>query len=37
MDITFVVRGRDHIGNTPQQILLYRAFGWGAARVRHLP
>src|SRR4029079_17567336 len=27
MEITLVARGRDHIGNTPQQILLYRAFG----------
>jgi glutamyl-tRNA synthetase len=37
MDITFVVRGRDHIGNTPQQILLYRAFGWEAPEFGHLP
>lgn len=28
MGITLVARGRDHIGNTPQQIMLYRAFGW---------
>ncbi len=37
MDITFVVRGRDHIGNTPQQILLYRAFGWEPPEFGHLP
>ncbi|HVR21379.1 MAG TPA: glutamate--tRNA ligase, partial [Polyangiaceae bacterium] len=37
MDITLVVRGRDHIGNTPQQVLLYRAFGWEAPEFGHLP
>ena len=28
MGITHVVRGEDHISNTPRQVLLYRAFGW---------
>ena len=28
MGITHVVRGEDHISNTPRQILLYEAFGW---------
>jgi glutamyl-tRNA synthetase len=37
MDITLVARGRDHIGNTPQQILLYRAFGWEPPEFAHLP
>lgn len=37
MDITMVCRGRDHIGNTPQQILLYRAFGWEPPDFAHLP
>jgi glutamyl-tRNA synthetase len=37
MDITLVVRGRDHIGNTPQQLLLYRAFGWEPPEFAHLP
>jgi len=37
MDITLVARGRDHIGNTPQQLLLYRAFGWDAPEFAHLP
>jgi glutamyl-tRNA synthetase len=37
MQITFVVRGRDHIGNTPQQILLYQAFGWEPPEFAHLP
>lgn len=37
MGITLVARGRDHIGNTPQQILLYRAFGWEPPEFAHLP
>jgi len=37
MDITLVARGRDHIGNTPQQVLLYDAFGWKAPEFAHLP
>jgi glutamyl-tRNA synthetase len=32
-----VARGRDHIGNTPQQIMLYRAFGWEPPVFAHLP
>jgi glutamyl-tRNA synthetase len=37
MEITLVARGRDHIGNTPQQILLYQAFGWQPPEFAHLP
>jgi glutamyl-tRNA synthetase len=37
MDITLVGRGRDHIGNTPQQVMLYRAFGWEPPEFAHLP
>ncbi len=37
MEITLVARGRDHIGNTPQQLLLYQAFGWEAPEFAHLP
>lgn len=37
MDITLVARGRDHIGNTPQQVLLYEAFGWHPPKFAHLP
>ena len=33
----FVARGRDHIGNTPQQVLLYLALGWVLPRFAHLP
>lgn len=28
MGITHVIRGADHITNTPVQVLLYQAFGW---------
>lgn len=37
MGITLVGRGRDHIGNTPQQVMLYRAFGWELPEFAHLP
>lgn len=28
MDITHVLRGDDHITNTPKQLMVYEAFGW---------
>jgi glutamyl-tRNA synthetase/nondiscriminating glutamyl-tRNA synthetase len=28
MKISHVIRGEDHISNTPRQVLLYEAFGW---------
>ena len=34
MEITHVVRGEDHISNTPRQILIYEALGADAAGVR---
>lgn len=37
MGITLVARGRDHIGNTPQQILLYEALGYALPDFAHLP
>ena len=27
MEVTHVIRGEDHISNTPRQMLLYEAFG----------
>jgi nondiscriminating glutamyl-tRNA synthetase len=36
MEITDVVRGEDHISNTPRQILIYQAFGWTPPRFAHL-
>src|SRR3954451_2118265 len=37
MRITEVVRGDDHISNTPKQILLYRAIGAPLPRFAHVP
>jgi glutamyl-tRNA synthetase len=37
MAITHVVRGDDHISNTPKQILLYRAAGAEVPRFAHVP
>jgi glutamyl-tRNA synthetase len=37
MRITHVLRGDDHISNTPKQILLYRALGAAAPVFGHLP
>jgi glutamyl-tRNA synthetase len=37
MEITDVVRGDDHISNTPKQVLLYAAFGRPAPRFAHVP
>src|SRR5512147_164029 len=37
MRITLVMRGDDHISNTPKQILLYRALGHGMPRFGHVP
>ncbi len=37
MKITLVARGRDHMVNTPPQIMLYRAFGAPIPRFAHLP
>jgi glutamyl-tRNA synthetase len=37
MAITHVVRGDDHISNTPKQVLLYRAFGTAVPAFAHVP
>jgi glutamyl-tRNA synthetase len=37
MEITHVVRGADHISNTPKQILLYQAAGRKPPEFAHLP
>lgn len=36
MEVTHVVRGEDHISNTPRQVLLYEAFGYRAPAFAHL-
>jgi nondiscriminating glutamyl-tRNA synthetase len=37
MEITDVIRGEDHLSNTPKHILLFRALGYGVPRFAHLP
>jgi glutamyl-tRNA synthetase len=37
MAISHVVRGDDHISNTPKQVLLYQAFGRTAPAFAHVP
>jgi len=36
MEITHVIRGEDHISNTPRQLLLYRALGFTPPEFAHL-
>jgi nondiscriminating glutamyl-tRNA synthetase len=36
MEVTHVVRGEDHISNTPRQILLYEALGFTPPQFAHL-
>ena len=36
MEITHVIRGDDHISNTPRQLALYQAFGWEPPQFAHL-
>ena len=36
MEVTHVIRGEDHISNTPRQILLYQALGFTPAEFAHL-
>src|SRR3954469_1298178 len=36
MEVTDVIRGEDHISNTPRQLLLYRALGFAPPRFAHL-
>ncbi len=37
MKITHVIRGEDHVSNTPKQILLVQALGWEPPQFAHLP
>ena len=36
MEITHVIRGDDHLSNTPKQVLIYEAFGWPLPAFAHL-
>jgi len=37
MAITHVIRGEEHLSNTPRQLLIYEAFGWHPPQFAHLP
>lgn len=37
MKITHVIRGEEHLSNTPAQLLLYETFGWEPPQFGHLP
>ncbi|WP_047983308.1 glutamate--tRNA ligase [Ornithinibacillus californiensis] len=36
MGITHVLRGEEHISNTPKQLMVYEAFGWEAPSFGHM-
>lgn len=36
MQITHVIRGDDHLSNTPKQVVLYEAMGWPVPEFAHL-
>ena len=36
MQITHVIRGDDHLSNTPKQVAIYEAFGWKVPEFAHL-
>jgi glutamyl-tRNA synthetase/nondiscriminating glutamyl-tRNA synthetase len=36
MEITHVIRGDDHVSNTPKQVAVYEAFGWKVPEFAHL-
>jgi nondiscriminating glutamyl-tRNA synthetase len=37
MKITHVIRGDDHISNTPRQIMIYKSFEWELPKFAHIP
>jgi len=37
MGVNHVLRGDDHVNNTPRQILIYRAMGWDVPEFGHVP
>jgi glutamyl-tRNA synthetase/nondiscriminating glutamyl-tRNA synthetase len=36
MEISHVLRGEEHITNTPKQLMVYRAFGWQEPKFGHM-
>ncbi len=37
MEISHVIRGEDHISNTPKQMMIYQALGFSMPKFAHLP
>jgi len=37
MEITHVIRGDEHLANTPKQLLMYEAFDWKPPAFAHIP
>lgn len=37
MEISHVLRGEEHISNTPRQLMMYEALGWESPKYGHLP
>jgi glutamyl-tRNA synthetase len=37
MNITHIIRGDDHISNTPKQVILYEALGYALPQFAHIP
>ncbi len=37
MEVTCVIRGEDHISNTPKQVIIYEALGFKVPKFAHLP
>ena len=37
MEITHVLRGEDHLSNTPRQVLIYQALGFNPPQFGHMP
>jgi nondiscriminating glutamyl-tRNA synthetase len=37
MAVTYVIRGEEHLANTPKQQLIYESMGWPMPRFAHLP
>jgi glutamyl-tRNA synthetase len=37
MNVTRVLRGDDHVSNTPKQLMVFKAFGWTPPEYGHMP
>lgn len=37
MNVTHIIRGDDHLTNTPKQILIYSSLGWNIPSFAHIP